>query len=365
VSNRALSQCVTLLALLTVVLPASAQNFAQQVQREVEKKQKTLNSIPDSDAGWKDMKPNVAFFLGNAGAALAAGQNYLALEQLGKASSIFDAKEYADKYYTPQSGMEGYEVQWKRVSAEVTSFDGSARNRQWAKFPVIVRALSESASGKVDTVLHAGQAYAKVTSPETGFFYLGQTKALADFANFCYRLDAARRGSPFPLRSIKPELRALQARMFEAFQPPRSIDKHPLFITMSATLKTAFDLDASGLFAGALYQYLDAVRQLTSMEMPDLDAAAKTQLESGLSKAKEQLYSNGLDDSIADLWVQKVQSLVIAKNGKEPQPDEWKAANAIIKDLVPAYFNVVNTVPKEQPSLKRSTTITLVRWPYT
>ena len=364
-SKKTLLRWVPIFALLLTVLPATAQDFAPQVQREVAKMRKALNAKSDTDPGWKDLKPNISFFLGNAETALAAGQNYLALEQFIKASSIFNAKEYADQHYTPQSGLEGFESQWKRVSAEVSSFDNTARNRQWAKFPVAVRALSESAAGKVDILLHAGEAYAKVTTPETGYYYLGQTKTLADLANFCYGLNTARRGSPFPVRSIAPELRALQARVYAAFQPPRSIDKHPLFITLSATLKTAFDLDSAGLYAGALYQYLDAVRQLSSMEMPDLDAAARTQLESALSKAKEQLYSTRLDDSIAELWVQKAESLITPKNGKEPAPDDWKAANAIVTELLPAYSAMINTVPTEPPTFKRSTRITLVRWPYT
>lgn len=344
--------------------PVSAAGAAK-IQQQIDKMQRALDAIPDSDQNWKGLKPVIAGFLGNARAALASSDTYLALAQLGKAYAPFQAMQYSEKTDAAVKDMPAFEAQWKRVSLDIASFDSAARNRAWDNLPAVVRALSESSAGKIEALLNASRAYAKVTSTQSGLYYLGETKAEADFAELCYSINVARRGTPFPLRSYSPELKALQTRLNAAFQPPRSIQKHPQFIRLNATVKLANELDAAGLHAGALYQYLDALQQLSTLEAPETDAAQQERIPSAITSLQEQLAASGRDDSIAELFLQTARLLSAPRDGKVPQASDWTSANVIVTEVLPAYFAAAKAAPAEAPSQKRSTTITLVRWPYT
>src|SRR5438309_900221 len=79
-------------------------------------------------------------------------------------------------------------------------------------------------------------------------FYLGEAQGEAEFARFCAGLNLPRKGRAIALRSLLPELLALQEKTNAAFQPPRSIDQHPRFIALNSTLKLARELDAAKLY---------------------------------------------------------------------------------------------------------------------
>lgn len=342
---------------------AAPQSAASKIQQQTKSIQQTLQAKPDSDQTWKGLKPVLSNFLDNAQQALGAGQTYLALEQLGKAYGPFQAMQYSEEHDAAVKDMSGFEAQWKRVSVEVSSFDAAARNRAWDRLPAVVRALSESSAGKTGALLSASRAYAKVTSTGSGLYYLGESKAAAGFADFCYSLALSRGGAAFPLRSYSPELKAFQTRLNAAFQPPRSIAKHPQFIRLNATVKLANELDAAGLYAGALYQYLDAVQQLSAMETPEVDAAQQGRIPSAIAGLEKQLAASGRDDSIAELFLQKARLAITPQDGKDSA--EWTLAGSIVSEVLPAYFAAAQAAPAEAPAVKRSTTVTLVRWPYT
>src|SRR5262249_37415890 len=143
------------------------------------------------------------------------------------------------------------------------------RRKAWDDTTAATRAIGESAQGKIETLVEASRAYAAVTSPGEGVFYLGQAQAAAELAALAHELRSVR-GSPRPppLRSVLPELDTLQAKVNRAFRPPRSIERHPDFIRLNAALKLARELDAATLYGGALYQYLDAVQQLAALDPP-------------------------------------------------------------------------------------------------
>jgi len=123
------------------------------------------------------------------------------------------------------------------------------------------------------------RGFALSTSPADGMFYLGQAEGLGEFVKFSASLNLPRTGKAIPARSLLPELQRLQDKVNAAFVPPKSIDQHPRFIALNATLKTALELDAGKFYRGALYQYLDAVRSFGVLDTAELDAGQKSELK--------------------------------------------------------------------------------------
>ena len=154
----------------------------------------------------------------------------------------------------------------------MASLDQSVKDTNWNHLPVVVQALAQSAEGRTQPLLEGGRGFATSTAPKDGLFYLGQAQGEAEFAKFCAGLNLSRQGSSLPLRSMLPELQALQEKTNAAFQPPRSIDLHSRFIALNSTIKLADELDASRSYAGSLYQYLEAVRHYGMLSVAPLDA---------------------------------------------------------------------------------------------
>ena len=108
-------------------------------------------------------------------------------------------------------------------------------------------------------LLEGARGFAVSMQPKDGLFNLGEAQGLAAFLAFCSTLHLPRKGTTYPLRSLMPEIEILQEKANTAFQPPRSIDLHTLFMSLNSALKQARELDATKHYSGALYQYLYAL----------------------------------------------------------------------------------------------------------
>jgi len=353
---------VMMLAAWLLGLPAAAQDSSSKIKTETEQLQQSLSHKPVSDPEWNELKPDIAAALDRSRAAQQAGRLYLGLEELGRARrmlrSVENEKQSAE---VTKQGLAGFEAEWKKAKVELTSADQGTQ-RVWNGSPAAVRAMAESAHGQVPVLVEASKAYASVTSPDAGFYYLGEAKAGSEFATFCYQLHAPRRGTLFSPRSIQPELQALQDRVNAAFQPPGSIDKHREFIRLNATLKLAGELNTGKLYAGALYQYLDGMQQFAMLDAASPDDEKKAALRRDLAKLGERLKTSKEDDSIGQLFVERAEALL-----DKPSPDDrdWKTAGVIAGQVLPSYFAAKQAAPIEQKLANNLVTVTLVRWPYT
>jgi hypothetical protein len=350
-----------LLPLLVVAsaLPACALDAAGRVNADVQRLQQAIQESKPTDpmpvAALKEADKAV----GRARAALAAGRLYVGLEELGRARLFYGGAQVAQ-----QPGA-GFEAAWKRAQGDFTSGRAPAGPRA---SNAALEALAEVGQGKSLPLFQTSRAYAEVTNAGAGLYYLGQAKASADFAAFCRGVGAPRRGGPLALRSLAPELAALQAKVDAAFQPPRSIEQHPAFIALNATLKLAGELEAQRLYAGALYQYLDAVQQLATLDAGSTDAADP---RAALAALAAQVKAARRDDSIAELFLERAQTFLDAgapaTGSAAPGADEVRKVVVIARDVLPAYFAWLRAAaPKPAPGAARAgVTITLVRWPYT
>jgi hypothetical protein len=305
--------------------------------------------------------------LKGAADALGAGWIYLSLERLGQAAGTLQGVRLAiDRDDAVKSGgMAGFEAEWGKVNAGLSAIEQEAQGKNWAGVPAAVRALSETARVRIAPLMEGSRGFAVATGPGDGLFYMGQAVGEAEFARFCARAGLARKGRAFPLRPLLAELAALQEKTNAAFQPPKSIDLHPRFIALNSALKTARELDAARFYAGALYQYLEAVRHYGMLDAVEPDDAAKAALKQTVAALRRKLEASKDDDSIAQLFAERAASQVAHVDGSAPSKDEWRSARTIVEQVLPAYYAACKPAAGTHGTPGKTVEITLVRWPYT
>jgi hypothetical protein len=225
--------------------------------------------------------------------------------------------------------------------------------------------MSESALTRTSPLMSGSMGFATTTQPRDGLYYMGQALGEAEFARFCATLKLSRKTRTAPVRSMLPELQVLQEKTNAAFKPPRSIDLHPRFIALNATIKLARELDAARFYSGALYQYLEALRRYVMLDTALPEGEQRTALKKSLKDWTAKLDASKDDVSIAQLFVQRAERYVTHPDGSEPSNDEWIAARVIVDQVLPAYFAARKAPLRTQRSNGKTIAITLVRWPYT
>src|SRR3954468_3582280 len=288
---------------------ASQSSPISHVKAEIARLQQSLKDHPLSGQDSPQLATMANDALKLASDAADAQQFYLSLEKLGQAEDLFQgARSASNKAEVEKGGLAAFESQWAKVSLHLTALDKDAHAREWTHSPLAVRALAEAAQGRAIPLLEGGRGFATATAPKDGLFYIGQAQGEADFATFCASLKSDARTPAFRLRSLLPELRALQEKTNAAFQPPKSIDLHSRFIALNSQIKLAEELDASRFYAGALYAYLDALRHYGMLDAPPLDASAQAQIKQDVVAAMTKLAASSADDSIAQLFLQRASS---------------------------------------------------------
>jgi hypothetical protein len=359
-------QFALLIFVVVCAIAAFAQGVAsEQIQGEIERLQKFAAAQQPDDQFWKDIKPGVDRFLTMADIARRAGHLLYAVEAISKANEYIVGYQSAKAAQAEKADRAAFDSRWKEISLVVSSLEADSSKRNWASTPAALRALSESGHGQGVPLLEGGRAFASLNDIVGGYFYIGQASGNQQSAKFAASVTVKRKGSPLPLRSILPELHALQEKTNAAFVPPRSIEKHPQFIRLNATLKTAFELDAGKLYAGALYQYLQAVALFEMLDAAAPEETKQTAIRDGISAAQQRVAKSTRDDSIAEMFVQRAETLLARKNGAHPTPDEWKNAAAVVDHVLPAYYGFLTAHPVPSKDQKPAVTVTLVRWPYT
>lgn len=351
---------------MILALPAAGQDAASQIRAEAERLQHSLKDKPISPPD----NPNAPKLVGDGLKEVirmqAAGKLYISLERLCQTTDFLHGVwAEADKAEAVKPGLPAYEAEWEKVSSSVADIDRQSRDKNWNESPVAVRALSETAQNMTMPLLEGARGYAVSTEPKGGLFNLGEAQGQSEFAAFCTTLHFPRKGAAYPLRSLLPEIEILQGRTTAAFQPPRSIDLHTLFMSLNSALKQARELDATKCYAGALFQYLYAVGFYGMLDAAPLDPSQQPALQSALSAARQKLDASQRDDSIAEFFLEKAESQVAHVDGSAPSADDWRVAKVLIDQVLPAYFALEKPLPVAQRVPGKTVDITLVRWPYT
>src|ERR1700687_1472614 len=146
------THCKFLLALILLgALPPliSAQDPTLQIKAEIERLQHSLKEKPVSDPDFASVNSMVDDALKGAVEALDSGKLYLSLEKLLQAEDLLQgARVIEEKSEAVKSGFPAFEAEWEKASKNLAALDQEARQRNWSRASVALRALSESAQGK-------------------------------------------------------------------------------------------------------------------------------------------------------------------------------------------------------------------------
>jgi hypothetical protein len=230
--------------------------------------------------------------------------------------------------------------------------------------PAAVRAVGEASIPQIRAYYEAALDYGRATSPATGLYYVGLAQAQKDLVDFCRRLSTSGGAPVPPLRSLEPELDALETELLALYRPPASIDRHSDFIGASATLKEARELDAAGLRYGALLRFLLAAQRAAALKPVD-SAATPDAVRAGLDDLEKRVAAPGADHSIARIFVEAARSDLDGTSPPAPGASPGAAAAAIVRDVLPRYFAAISPAGPRAPRSAPEVTVTLVRWPYT
>jgi hypothetical protein len=361
------------LASLDVGLNASGQGATARIKSQIGQLRQEMDSKPASRQQWREAQPEISESLQRADDDVRAGRIYVSLEELAAAWGSLRGTEGATQKPEEdllKDGQPGVQAELQKMQIELTAFEKQATQKNWDAVPVAVRALAEKAMSQSLSLLEGGHGFAILTDVEKtalsenyagALYYAGEAKGQAEFSAFCNTLNLPRKNAAFPLRSISPELHQLQTQVMAAYRPPRSVEHHADFIHLNATLKLAGELDAAKLYAGALYQYLDATQQFAMFFATVPPAAKQSRLRKSLQKMSTDLAGSQQDHSIAQLFLERAEAWLT----RSPNAAGWINADSIAEQVLPAYFGVLKASPPSQNQAPAEVTVTLVRWPYT
>jgi hypothetical protein len=345
---------------------ALGQDAKSQIKTEIDRLTASLKEKPITDPDYAPIGSMASQSLKGASEALDSGKLYLGLEKLLQAEDFLQGARFpVEKAEAVKSGLLAFEAEWNKVSKILVAYDAEVRKKDWSTSPAAVRALSETALGRSVPLLEGGRGFAVSTKPSDGLLYLGQAQGEAAFAQFSSTLPLPRNAALFPLRSYLSELQKLQSKTNAAFQPPRSIQLHDRFIALNSALKLAEELDAQKSYAGALYQYLEATRHFGMLDAPPVEAARQSALKDAIAAAQKKLAASKQDDSIAQLFLERIQAQMVHADGSATTADEWRSAQVILDQVLPAYRAAQKPAAPLQQASGKTVDLTLVRWPYT
>ena len=347
---------------------SSAQEAPNRVKEQIGQKisafQQAVKLKPANNEIWKELKPDITAALTRAHNSLLAGRLYAALDDLARAWAPMVSLEYADAHPSvPKDGMRAFDAEWRRLDGELKQEEDQFRAADWDQVPAAVRAIAESHQGQVRPLFQGGRAFALATGPKDGVYYLGEAKASGEVALFCQSLRFDGLRQPLAVRSYLPELDRLQEKVRAVYQPPLSIDRHSEFISLNSTLKLAQELDAAKLYYGALYQYLVALRLYSVLDPAAPSPPDQAAMRVLIAQQRQQSAKGPADSSIREFLLQQAEARLAG--GGAAKPEERAKAQAIVTQVIPAYFGTLEKVSARTVTTTHLLTLTLLRWPYT
>jgi hypothetical protein len=284
--------------------------------------------------------------LDRADAALKAGRIYQALYFLEAPYESAAAFAFVASSGTPSP--ESFLKQWSAGAPKPHS-------GKPGRVPAIVDALAEAAEDRAPATYQASKPYAQDSGTEAGLYYLGESRAVMDYAAFIRSRQWSGAGRRPAFRSIAPELAAFSREMTTQYETMERA-QHPTYIRASATLKQAQSLSDRDAREGALFEYLLARYLFAPLRGPATAEATRERVD----RARATLSSRA-DHSIAELFLQ------FADEGLSSDNDALRrGAAAVVDDILPAYLAAIAAPrPATTASTTAAVTITLVRWPFT
>jgi hypothetical protein len=312
------------------------------IQNELVRVRAQINaSVPE------DQRAPLLQRLDRADAALKAQRTYQALYLLESAHE--GAAAFAFAASTGVQSASDFIKKWSELGVP------KPHSGRPGRVPALVDALAEAAEDRGPATYQASRPYAEDAGTQAGLYYLGESRAVMNYAAFVRSgpwPDAGRRPA---FRSIASELAAFDREMTTKYE---SIERanHPTYIRASAALKQAQSLNDHGAVEGALFQYLLSQYLFAPLRGPAGADPTRVRLDAARARL-----SAGEDHSIAELFLEFGGEGLSSDNA-----DLHRGAAAVIDDVIPAYLAAISpTAAPTLSSARAASTITLVRWPFT
>ena len=334
--------------MLTVLLAAAVASsvfWPDPLQDTIAQWQQFLASPAANAAPFSDIKTPASERIAHADDALKHDRRLLALYELTGALPLLKAAEFAAAHR-----KDDLQQAWNRAQIAKANVPAFASIE-----PALARAIAEANATQAREYYDASLAYGNNTAPEAGIYYIGAANGCAFVADYVRHVALGREGSAPHLRSLAPDLDALEGEILAAYKPPASIDQHAKFIGASALLKEARELDAAGMRDAALLRYLESWLRIAPVIAP---AIARADIERTLAREKARVEAAGGDESIAALFLESAAA-DLERSAEAP------IASAIVTRVLPRYFAALAPALPQAKAVTPSATVTLVRWPYT
>jgi hypothetical protein len=343
---------------------AASSRAADPLAAEIQRWDSYLKNNTSKDEMWLQIKEGSEAGLARVQEAMKGGWRLLALQRLSAVSPNLESSEYLASLSAEQRKSDAaFEEAWKKAGSGVPgALKPPAATAMQGVAPAAVRGMGEASLAQVHVFYDASLEYERNTMPDAGFFYLGLAKAQGDYAELCRSLSSPSTLKPPLLRSLAPELDALEGELLAAYRPPASIDKHKDFIAASAALKEAQELDRAGLSHGAMLKYL-----LAALRCAPLTGKAPALRREDISRRVAELAprladkEGGVDQSLGRVFLESAQ----ADLASTPSNEMPAQASAVVADVLPRYFAALEPPKAARKTPSAEVTVTLVRWPYT
>lgn len=339
-----------LIAVLLAACAGAADQAKDPLASEIGRWSKLLESRPPQDELRQNMEPVVD----RAEESLRQGKRLLATQRIVNAWEDLGTNAYTrSRPEKERQEMAAFEAEWARMGGELRPYLGSPALGDLQ--PAAIHALGEAAFLQVRAYYDASLPQGRATSAAGGIYYLGAAQAQREVVDFLRQVSEPTSRRPPPLRSPAPEIEALEGEMLALYRPPVSVDRHGEFITASATLKEARELDEAGLRYGALLRYLQAALQFAPLRGP-----APPLAQNALAKLEARLAAGEIDHTIGQMFLEAAQAHLAAGGTASEE-----TAAVIAGDVLPRYFAALEPARPREPGPAPRVKVTLVRWPYT
>ena len=337
-----------LFAIVTIVAMAWAAGAAQSPVVEQLARQMAQTGADVGRAVPEDQRAAAQARLGRAKAALDAGRQHLALYEFEGVFVLANAFAFANESAAVTT-TDSFIARWKSEG------EPKPRASAEADAPAVIRALVASAARRAPVTYRAALPYGQDAGVEAGIYYLGESRALAAFADFARTIPWTRSGAPAPIRAVGSDIDAFDAEVTNAYE--RMIPaQHPTYIVVSVLLKRARALNDAGDHAGALFEYL-----LARLRFAPLRGAGDESFGVDALTAASARLTPDLDHSIARVFVEMAEAGLASQDSTLQ-----RNAAAIVADVLPAYHAALRPETRSTTTaVDPAVTITLVRWPFT
>jgi hypothetical protein len=269
-----------------------------------------------------------------------------ALHALSRVPSIrqrIEARQYRSERLESVAELPALEADAAALGAELERAEARIA-AALPERPAAVRALSESARVHARADHGAALAYARVTSIDSGLFYLGAARSLMGTAADLAELPIARPEPPSrppSAAALDAELAELDRRAVAAYREPGAeTEQHSAFIALNAEIKEARDLLAAGREDGALLAVLEVHRRLAELadeEAGTTDAQDAEALRRRAGEVRTRIEAAGWDASTGRLMLETAEDALAAE---PPSAGALRRARALLLHVLPRYFEL-------------------------